>query len=236
MLSCWKYQQVPVCRCKKTFARGDFSSTCFVFIQSCIITLITVDAWYICCKRADSSHNRRIVRTFLRFIALHGTVVQLLKWEVKQFFCHCFYHSIPSISSRKSITMSWAGWVHCNTHKGGSGYCVEPPKRVFQSLWGCMNSIAPPWTTLVFTMMPCCLFTMDVLGRVLIVEYLVQFHILFWTRNTNTNSSPNVSTTPLRQWGFRQCLPFSLTALRGKHCRHPIAVMGVVDTFGHYNV
>ena len=45
--------------------------------------------------------------------------------------------------------------------------------------------------------------------------------------------SPNVSTTPLRQWGFRQCLPFSWTTLRGKHCRHPIAVMGVVDTFGH---
>jgi hypothetical protein len=42
----------------------------------------------------------------------------------------------------------------------------------------------------------------------------------------------NVSTTPLRQWGFRQCLPFSWTTLRGKHCRHPIAVMGVVDTFG----
>ena len=41
----------------------------------------------------------------------------------------------------------------------------------------------------------------------------------------------NVSTTPLRQWGFRQCLPFSWTTLRGKHCRHPIAVMGVVDTF-----
>ena len=43
---------------------------------------------------------------------------------------------------------------------------------------------------------------------------------------------PNVPTTPLRQWGFRQCLPFSWTTLRGKYCRHPIAVMGVVDTFG----
>jgi hypothetical protein len=42
----------------------------------------------------------------------------------------------------------------------------------------------------------------------------------------------NVSTTPLRQWGFRQCLPFSWTTLRGKHCRHHIAVMEVVDTFG----
>ena len=43
----------------------------------------------------------------------------------------------------------------------------------------------------------------------------------------------NVSTTPLRQWGFRQCLPFSWTTLRGKHCWLPIAIMGVVDTFGH---
>ena len=38
---------------------------------------------------------------------------------------------------------------------------------------------------------------------------------------------PNVSTTP-----FQQCLPFSWTTLRGKHCRHPIAPTGVVDTFG----
>jgi hypothetical protein len=42
---------------------------------------------------------------------------------------------------------------------------------------------------------------------------------------------PNLSTTPLQQWGFRQCLPFSWTTLRGKHCWHPIAVMGVVDPF-----
>ena len=43
--------------------------------------------------------------------------------------------------------------------------------------------------------------------------------------------SPNMSTTPLRQWGFQQCLPFSWTTLSGKHCWHPIAIMGVVDTF-----
>ena len=43
---------------------------------------------------------------------------------------------------------------------------------------------------------------------------------------------PNVSTTPLQQCGFRQCLPFSWTTLRDKHCRHPIAVMGDVDMFG----
>ena len=32
---------------------------------------------------------------------------------------------------------------------------------------------------------------------------------------------------------FWQCLPFSWTEIRGKHCRHPINVMGVVDTFEH---
>ena len=42
----------------------------------------------------------------------------------------------------------------------------------------------------------------------------------------------NLHTTTLRQWGFRQCLPLSWTTLRSKHCRHPIAVMGVVDTLG----
>ena len=44
-----------------------------------------------------------------------------------------------------------------------------------------------------------------------------------------SKSCPNVSTIPLRHWGFQECLPFSWTTLRGKHCRHPIAVMGVVD-------
>ena len=32
---------------------------------------------------------------------------------------------------------------------------------------------------------------------------------------------------------FRQCLPLSWTILRDKHCQHPIAVMGVVDTLEH---
>ena len=44
--------------------------------------------------------------------------------------------------------------------------------------------------------------------------------------------SANVYAPPLGQWGFWQCLPFSWTTLGGKHCRHPIAVMGVADTFG----
>ena len=49
------------------------------------------------------------------------------------------------------------------------------------------------------------------------------------------SASPDVSTTPLRHWGFRQCLPFSWTTLKDKHCRHPIAVMGNVDTFRPIN-
>ena len=32
-------------------------------------------------------------------------------------------------------------------------------------------------------------------------------------------------------WVFGNVYLFSWTTLRGKHCRHPIAVMGVVDTF-----
>ena len=55
-------------------------------------------------------------------------------------------------------------------------------------------------------------------------------------RYTYLKFAPKWSTTPLWQWGFRQCLPFSWTTLRGKHCRHPIAVMGVVDTFQHSRV
>ena len=33
---------------------------------------------------------------------------------------------------------------------------------------------------------------------------------------------------------FQQNLPFSWTTKKGKHCWHPIAVMGVVDTFWRY--
>ena len=35
---------------------------------------------------------------------------------------------------------------------------------------------------------------------------------------------------PIQQRGFWQCLPFSWTTLRGKHCRQPVAVNRVVDT------
>ena len=53
------------------------------------------------------------------------------------------------------------------------------------------------------------------------------FHLHLLIFLSYSSPSPNVSTTPLRKWGFWQCLPFSLTTLRGKHCRNPIAVMGV---------
>ena len=57
--------------------------------------------------------------------------------------------------------------------------------------------------------------------------------ILDQSANQSGNSrSQNISTTPLRQRVVRQCLPLSWTTLRDKHCRHPIAVMGVVDKFG----
>ena len=42
----------------------------------------------------------------------------------------------------------------------------------------------------------------------------------------------NVPTSHIMEMGCRQCLPFSLTTLRIKHCQHPIAVMRLVDTFG----
>jgi hypothetical protein len=65
---------------------------------------------------------------------------------------------------------------------------------------------------------------------------MTHFQLFAWFGQTvlEVSSGPclNVSTTPLRQWGFWQCLPFSWTTLRGKHCWHPIAVMGDVDTFG----
>ena len=50
--------------------------------------------------------------------------------------------------------------------------------------------------------------------------------------NQLPTESPNVFTTPLQQWGVRQCLSFSWTTLSGRHCPHPFALMGVVDMFG----
>ena len=39
---------------------------------------------------------------------------------------------------------------------------------------------------------------------------------------------------PITAMGVLAMFTFSWSTLGGKHCRHPIAVMGVVDTFGPY--
>ena len=64
------------------------------------------------------------------------------------------------------------------------------------------------------------------------IPFLVLSSMIQWHR-TVVSDGLNVAKTSLLQWGFRQYLPFSLTTLGGKHCRHPIVVMGVVDMFGH---
>ena len=38
---------------------------------------------------------------------------------------------------------------------------------------------------------------------------------------------PNVSTTPIMAMECRQCLSLSVFQLKGKHCRNPVAVMGL---------
>ena len=55
------------------------------------------------------------------------------------------------------------------------------------------------------------------LRAVLAEQYAQYTRFLFQTSQAPTKS-PNVSTTPLRQWGFQQCLPFSWATLRYKHC------------------
>ena len=45
-------------------------------------------------------------------------------------------------------------------------------------------------------------------------------------------TKPERIYNPISAMGFLQCLLFSWTTLRGKHCWHPIAVTGLVDTFG----
>ena len=58
-------------------------------------------------------------------------------------------------------------------------------------------------------------------------ESLIHLHIFQASTNKDTPRCLNESTTPLRQWGFRQYLPFSWTTLRGKHYWHLIDVMYV---------
>ena len=73
------------------------------------------------------------------------------------------------------------------------------------------------WPKRVICRTVCCILIMKVF-----------YNDLFWQSNGTklaiwseaSQLGPNVSTTPLWQWGFWQCLPFSSTTLRGKHCRH----------------
>ena len=64
------------------------------------------------------------------------------------------------------------------------------------------------------------------------VIHKLQKQYSIWACMLRKRYRPNISTTPLQQWSFWQCLPFRWTILRGKHCWHPIVVMGVVDHLG----
>ena len=59
--------------------------------------------------------------------------------------------------------------------------------------------------------------------KIISEEALFFFIFTFSHDLTVTTYCLNVSTTPLRQWGLRQCFPFSWTTLGCKHCQHPIA-------------
>ena len=79
----------------------------------------------------------------------------------------------------------------------------------------------------------CCIKDIRAFLKIILDWNKSKFSECIWP---NAQNSQNVSTTPLRQWFFWQCLPFSWTTLRGKHCRHPIAVIGVVDTFRQWHI
>ena len=64
------------------------------------------------------------------------------------------------------------------------------------------------------------------IAKSLSVEFMERVVKYFFYQLIANKECPNISTTPLRQ-----CLPFSWTTLRGKHCGHPIVVMAVVNTF-----
>ena len=56
----------------------------------------------------------------------------------------------------------------------------------------------------------------------------IRCHLRLQVQVRHLQTSAQTYLQPHYEWGFRQCLPFSWTTLRGKHCWHPIAVMGVV--------
>ena len=48
---------------------------------------------------------------------------------------------------------------------------------------------------------------------------------------TIVRPSWNACATPITGMGCRQCLPFSWTTLRGKHCQYPIALVWFAHAF-----
>ena len=59
-----------------------------------------------------------------------------------------------------------------------------------------------------------------------------QIHIVIRDFLKFKGPAQNVSTTPIKAMGCRQCLPLSVVQLKGKPCRKPRCRNGVVDTFG----
>ena len=72
--------------------------------------------------------------------------------------------------------------------------------------------------------------TFDVKGNISLNLSII--HAYDVNMKSKCSLGPNESTTPLRQWSFRQCLSFSWTTLRGKHFRKLHCRNGVVDMFG----
>ena len=118
-------------------------------------------------------------------------------WSFFPIFCKSIVSSPKTIVHTLSYCNQW--WI---------GIC---PKKTC-STWSCIvhqNYVIytqPDWT--------------------LFFSYFLE--LLFLTDSFSTCSMycPNISTTPLQQWGFQQCLPFSWTTLKDRYCRRPIAVMG----------
>jgi hypothetical protein len=68
-----------------------------------------------------------------------------------------------------------------------------------------------------------------------ILKYFHQLQLMYIEPKNDhleeIGARPERIYNPITAMGFSAMFPFSWTTLRGKHCRHPIAVMGVVDTF-----
>ena len=100
-------------------------------------------------------------------------------------------------------------------------------QRACTTEWKCLPYSLIYWLFLICIWHKCLLtfviLSNDLCSFLLFVSVLFLFekHWASWPKHTW-----------LRQWGIWQCLPFSWATLRGIHCRHPVAVMGIVDMLG----